>query len=140
MKLQRALMFAALATILGVASYSHACPGKDKKDSSVAKIDVDDAAQKAKSGKVIMVDANSKKVREKEGVVPGARLISNYREYKPSDLGAKKDDTLVFYCHSEACSAAPKAAAKASGSGFKVKVMDAGIVGWKKAGHPVKHI
>jgi len=57
-----------------------------------------------------------------------------------SEINADKKDTLVFYCHSEQCQAAPKAAEVAKNKGYTVRVMEAGILGWKKAGHAVKKI
>jgi rhodanese-related sulfurtransferase len=129
-----------LAT-LSTASYAVACPdGKHEKKAEVAKVTVQDAAKLHKQKKVIMVDANSDKTRKKMGFVPGARLLSSYDKFATSELKATKDDTLVFYCYSEKCSAAPKAARTASAKGFKVKVMAAGIVGWTKAGHAVKKL
>jgi hypothetical protein len=44
-------------------------------------------------------DANPEKVREKEGVIPGARLLSSSRSYDLSDLPGSKDSKLVFYSH-----------------------------------------
>jgi len=38
-------------------------------------------------------------VREKEGVIPGAKLLSSSRSYVLSDLPGPKDSKLVFYCH-----------------------------------------
>ena len=44
-------------------------------------------------------DANPPKVREKEGVIPGAKLLSSSRSYDLSNLPGSKDSKLVFYCH-----------------------------------------
>jgi len=44
-------------------------------------------------------DANPEMVREKEGVIPGAKLLSSSRSYVLSDLPGPKDSKLVFYCH-----------------------------------------
>ena len=136
------LIASAFALSLAFTSNVVACPDKDKTEQQSAdnSITVDDAAALAKDGKVIMVDANSEKTRKKLGVVPGARLLSSYSDFDVKELNAKKSDTLVFYCHSEACGAAPAAAKIAADKGFKVKVMKAGIVGWKKAGHAVAKV
>ena len=127
-----------VAATLSTASIASACPDSKHEKKEVAKVTVSDAAKLHKQEKIIMVDANSPKTRTKEGVVPGARILTSYSKFAKSELKASKDDTLVFYCHSEKCGAAPKAAMTARSMGFKAKVMDAGIVGWKKAGHAVK--
>ena len=125
---------------LSTASYAVACPDSKTEKKEVTKVTVASAAKLHKANKIIMVDANSPATRTKQGVVPGARLLTSYSKFAASELKASKDDTLVFYCYSEKCSAAPKAAMTAQSMGFKTKVMDAGIMGWKKAGHAVKKI
>ncbi len=111
-----------------------------KNDAEPANISVEAAAQAAKAGKVIMVDANSEKTRKSEGVVPGARLLSSSSGFDMSELKASKGDKLVFYCYNEQCGAAPAAAKMAKQNGYEAKVMHAGIVGWKKAGNKVDTI
>jgi hypothetical protein len=44
-------------------------------------------------------DANPSRVREKEGVIPGAKLLSSSRSYDLGELPGAKDSKLVFYCH-----------------------------------------
>ena len=128
----------AIAT-LTTATYAVACPKNDAKHAKaeVETMSVDQAATLHKQGKVIMVDANGADTRKKVGVVPGARLLSSYNKFDMKELKASKDDTLVFYCYNEMCSAAPSAAETARAKGFKTRVMDAGIMGWKKAGKPI---
>jgi len=109
--------------------------GKASTDISVA-----DAAKLSKAGKVVMIDANGDNVRKEQGVVPGARLLASYSEFNAESLKVSKSDTLVFYCYNQKCGAAPTAAKMARKQGFKAKVMHAGIIGWKKAGQPVKKI
>jgi rhodanese-related sulfurtransferase len=85
-------------------------------------------------------DANSADTRSRFGIVPGARLLSNYRDYDPAgELPADKGHPLVFYCHSERCSAAATAARKAIAAGYRrVSVLPAGIRGWSEAGRPIE--
>lgn len=46
-----------------------------------------------------IVDANHDRFRAREGVIPGAVLLSTYDEYDAAkDLPATKDTALVFYC------------------------------------------
>jgi rhodanese-related sulfurtransferase len=136
------LLASVIALGLALGGTATACPDKDKSEKQTAdtSISVDDAAEAKQKGEVVMVDANSDKTRKKLGVVPGAVLLTSYKDFDVKELNAKKSDTLVFYCHSESCGAAPAAAKIAKKKGFKVKVMHAGIVGWKKAGHAVKKI
>ena len=44
-------------------------------------------------------DADPPRVREKEGVIPGAKLLSSSSSYDIGDLPGAKDSKLVFYCH-----------------------------------------
>ena len=86
-----------------------------------------------------LCDANSEDTRRKLGVIPGAILLSSYRDYDPAaELPSDAASTLVFYCHSELCGAAADAARKAIATGYRdVWVMAPGIKGWAEAGHPV---
>jgi len=46
-----------------------------------------------------VLDANGPDLRVKEGVVPGAVLLSSYTTYDvEKELPARKDAPLVFYC------------------------------------------
>ena len=114
---------------------------KGESTSDIPGISVKQAAQLASTGKAIMVDANGSSTRKTQGVVPGARLLSSFQSFSSKELKAQKSDLLVFYCYNEHCGAAPAAATEAKKQGYKnVKVMHAGIIGWKKAGNPVAKI
>ncbi|HZY59963.1 MAG TPA: hypothetical protein VFE56_09380, partial [Candidatus Binataceae bacterium] len=58
-------------------------------------------AMRAKPGaKVVVYDANPPDVREEEGVIPSAHLLSSSGSYDvASELPADKSTPLVFYCH-----------------------------------------
>ena len=48
---------------------------------------------------VYLYDANLHKVREKYGIIPGARLLSSAGDYDVAkELPADKNAKLVFYC------------------------------------------
>ena len=98
------------------------------------------AAWQASRSDFALCDANAADTRERMGVIPGAILLTNYRDYDASaELPAEADHTLVFYCHSERCGAAADAARKAIAAGHRdVWVMAPGIKGWADAGHPVE--
>lgn len=104
---------------------------------------VDDLAQALKSDNPPSVyDANTKGVRRKDGVIPGARLLSNYKKYDVAkELPADKGKSLVFYCASTMCMASHGAAEKAIDNGYtNVSVMVDGIMGWRKAGQPTQSL
>jgi hypothetical protein len=44
------------------------------------------------------VDCNSDLARKRAGVVPGAILVSDHKEFAASELPADKNVKLVFYC------------------------------------------
>src|SRR5439155_6416995 len=50
-------------------------------------------------GAVTLLDANGSDFRTKEGVIPGAVLLSSYKAYDVErELPSRKDARLVFYC------------------------------------------
>ena len=64
-------------------------------------IHVDDltALLDAPSRAVTVLDANGPEVRVREGIIPGAVLLSNYKTYDvEKELPPRKDAPLVFYC------------------------------------------
>jgi hypothetical protein len=66
-----------------------------------ALIHVDDlvALQQSPDTKVTIVDANGAEFRAREGIVPGAVLLSGYKTYDVAkELPPRKDARLVFYC------------------------------------------
>jgi len=91
-----------------------------------------------KDAKVAVFDANNEDTRKKDGVIPGAKLLSDHKGYDVAKtLPSEKDTKLVFYCANEKCMASHKAAERAVGAGYKdVAVMSDGIQGWVKQGHP----
>jgi len=88
---------------------------------------------------LVLCDANSDETRRRMGVIPGALLLSSYRDYDPhAELPGDASRKLVFYCHSEMCGAAADAARKAIAAGYPdVSVLESGIRGWVAAGQPV---
>lgn len=133
------LVTLSLALAFGSVSYSGAavagedCEQQAKVEAKV--LQVAEVESLVKSKKAHVFDANGKATREKEGVVPGAKLLSSGQYDTAKELPAAKDAKLVFYCGNDKCRAADGAAARAKGAGYKdVNVMRAGIAGWKKAG------
>jgi rhodanese-related sulfurtransferase len=98
------------------------------------------ASWRARRTDLTLCDVNNADTRRRHGVIPGAVLLSNYRDYDPeSELPGDRDATLVFYCHSAYCGAAAEAARKALAAGYRdVWVLAPGITGWAEAGQPVE--
>jgi rhodanese-related sulfurtransferase len=84
-------------------------------------------------------DVNNQEVREKDGVIPGAKLLESSSKYDiAKELPPAKNSQLVFYCANTQCTASHKAAERAMEAGYNhVSVMSDGIQGWAKAGQPV---
>jgi rhodanese-related sulfurtransferase len=88
-------------------------------------------------GEVTPVDVNGADTRSEYGMVPGALLLGDDGS-TVATLGEDKARALVFYCGSERCGAAPRAAAAAVELGYtNVSVMKVGIRGWAAAGFDV---
>ena len=133
----------AFATTLTLAAFSFStgafagdseeCDCPDKKD-KISEINIEQVKKSKK--KLVFVDANGESTRVKEGVIPGALLLTSYRDFDvKKELPKDKEANLVFYCANTRCSASDLAATTAKKSGFKnVSVLKAGIMGWKKAG------
>ncbi len=104
-------------------------------------VEVDELAEwNARRADLTICDANNEKTRQRFGVIPGAVLLSSYRDYDPSaELPGDKAATLVFYCHSEMCGAAASAARKAVTAGYtNVYLLPAGIKGWADEGQSIE--
>ncbi len=86
--------------------------------------------------KAVPVDANSDYTRKEMGVIPGAALLTSSSKYDcDAELPKDKSTPLVFYCGNDHCSASDSAAARAMAAGHEnVKILRAGIAGWKDAG------
>ena len=109
----------------------------ETKEVSIKQASVDEVAKFVKERTATVVDANGSETRREYGVIPGAVLLSNHREYAMSELPASKTNKLVFYCGGTMCRASDKAASRALAAGYTdVSVLREGIKGWKSAGQP----
>jgi rhodanese-related sulfurtransferase len=71
-----------------------------------------------------------------EARIPGARHLDP-ETFLESDLPAERDRELVFYCSNPLCRRAPRAALRAKKMGHtNLRVLSAGITGWRSAGLP----
>jgi rhodanese-related sulfurtransferase len=102
---------------------------------------IDEVDHGLAAGDCQAVDANSDMTRKHMGTLPGAVLLTDSDNYKPTELPADKAKPLVFYCGGTECMASHGAANRAIALGYKnVKVMPGGISGWVKAGKKVQSI
>jgi rhodanese-related sulfurtransferase len=112
-------------------------PATETKQATIKESSVDEVAKFVKEKTATVVDANGADTRREYGVIPGAVLLSNHREYAMSELPASKSNKLVFYCGGTMCRASDKAASRALAAGYTdVSVLREGIKGWKSAGQP----
>lgn len=136
--MKRTLMTLALAALVLPAA-ALACDGEKHQASMDPKsVTVAELAGWTKAKKATPVDANGDKLRQSEGVIPGAILLTSSSQFDPAkELPKSKDEALVFYCASTKCGASHQAAKKAMEAGYtNVAVLPDGILGWKKAGQP----
>ena len=101
----------------------------------VADVAVEDVERLLTERKGLVFDVNGASTREKNGSVPGATLLGSSSDYPSTALPADKATTLVFYCANPRCMASHGAAKRAVSLGYTdVRVMSAGIAGWKQSG------
>ena len=127
----------ALTVALAAPAAVFACDGTENhaEANSPKKVTVAELAKLNSAKQATVLDANSNEFRAKNGVIPGAILLTSSSQFAVSELPAKKDAKLVFYCASEMCGASHGAAQKAVEAGYTdVAVLPDGLMGWKKAG------
>lgn len=129
----------AAALLVGTVSLAgcHSVTGTKRTGDAVKIVSVSDVAGFLKSKSAVVLDANGADTRQKYGVVPGAVLLSDHKDYPLSELPTEKSTKLVFYCGGIMCRASDAAADRAHGAGYTdVNVMRDGIKGWASAGQP----
>jgi rhodanese-related sulfurtransferase len=132
----------AFAVALSAAACSKSAKPDDTAALTAAEAKVDDHVSAADlqawvaSGACKPVDANGDGTRSHMGVIPGAILLSDYRQYDLAELPTDRSTRLVFYCANEECGASHTAAARAVLAGYRdVRLFKGGIAGWKNAGN-----
>ena len=130
--------FKALALTFALAAPAvYACDDVNHAEATTGprKVTVAQLAKLNSAKQATVLDANNNEFRAKNGIIPGAILLTSSSEFAVSELPAKKDTKLVFYCASEMCGASHGAAQKAAQAGYTdVSVLPDGLMGWKKAG------
>ena len=96
-----------------------------------------DLHARLREGTITVVDVNAAPSWARARV-PGALHAGVGAAFDASRLTADTAAPLVFYCSNPLCLKAPQAARRALGLGYTdVRVMSAGIAGWRAAGLPV---
>ncbi len=117
--------------LVATATFLMACASGRAADVSVGTVQ---QFVSAKPANVTIVDVNDDETRKEKGMVPGATKLSSYDKYAMNELPADKSSTIIFYCYNTLCPASGLAADRAIDAGYKdVRVMKAGIIGWKEA-------
>ncbi len=100
------------------------------------KVTIAELAKLQEKKAVTAVDANGAEFRTKNGVIPGAILLTSSSSFDTTkELPADKASSLVFYCANTKCSASEAAAKKAAQAGYtNVAILPDGLMGWKAAG------
>jgi hypothetical protein len=76
-----------------------ACASEPKEKFRLIELSELESMQKDARAPVTVLDANDTEFREKNGVIPGAKLLSSFDRYDiQKELPASKDAPLVFYC------------------------------------------
>lgn len=133
MKMMIMSVVAGLSLTLSTAAL--ACEGEGHTAAAPKSVTAKQLALLLKDKKAVPVDANGAETRSKNGVIPGATLLTSSSQYALTELPANKDANLVFYCASEKCGASHTAAERAMEAGYtNVATMPEGIKGWKKSG------
>ncbi len=132
------IAFACVALLGGCNSRPAPAPEKAAEASKATpERSVAEVATALKDKTVVAIDANNIETRQQYGVVPGAVLLSDHRDYALTELPSDKAKALVFYCGGTQCRASDAAASKAISAGYaNVSVMREGIKGWAGAGQP----
>jgi rhodanese-related sulfurtransferase len=130
-----------LALCLMGPSISLAGEGEKKEAPAKARfktVAVANAASLQKEKKAILLDANGENVRQRDGVIPGAVMLTSFNKYDVAkELPANKSSKLIFYCYNPQCLSSHEAAERAIDAGYTdVSIMPDGIIGWKSAGQP----
>lgn len=135
--MKRTLLSLVAAAAIAVPTVALACKGKD----NVVQLSVPEAKDLRDKKAATFVDANGTETRTKQGVIPGAVLLTSYAAFDAKELGADKSGKLLFYCANTQCSASHEAAKRAQEQGFtNVGVLTDGIKGWKDAGLPTQKL
>jgi hypothetical protein len=93
------MLFAAALAFAGIAGCAQSEADKTaKSESKVPHVTVDDLDKMLAAKEATPVDCNGDRTRKREGIVPGAIVISDEATFAATELPADKTAKLVFYC------------------------------------------
>jgi hypothetical protein len=91
-----------LGAVLALASISGCAKDKTesaaKAEENFPTMTVAEVDQAIQAKQAVAVDCNGDRTRKKNGVLPGAIVVSDEETYPASELPADKTTKLVFYC------------------------------------------
>jgi phosphoribosylformylglycinamidine (FGAM) synthase-like amidotransferase family enzyme len=96
----RTTLFACALAISAVAGCSKGDQAKteQKDEQKLATMTMDEVEAAITSGQAIAVDCNGDRTRKKDGILPGAIMVTDEEQYGASELPADKSRKLIFYC------------------------------------------
>ena len=99
----RKLLFAAALSFAALSGCSKSESGPDQTgakadQAKLPTMTVDEVDKALAAKQIVPVDCNTDATRKREGVLPGAILVTDDEGYAASELPADKTTKLVFYC------------------------------------------
>src|SRR5262245_28437090 len=98
----RKVLFAAALSLAAFAGCSKsdktAATSEAEAEANLPAMTVDEVDHAIAAKEAQAVDRNGDLARKRAGVVPGAILVSDHKEFAASELPADKNTKLVFYC------------------------------------------
>jgi phosphoribosylformylglycinamidine (FGAM) synthase-like amidotransferase family enzyme len=96
----RTTLFACALAISAVAGCSKGDQAKteQKDEQKLATMTMDEVEAAITSGQASAVDCNGDRTRKKDGILPGAIMVTDEEQYGASELPADKSRKLIFYC------------------------------------------
>lgn len=94
----RAVLLAAGMLVTAGGGCSTSSADKAVAEAKAPDMTVDELDKQLASHQATPVDCNGAGTRKRQGVIPGAILLSDEETFKDSELPADKSARLVFYC------------------------------------------
>jgi phosphoribosylformylglycinamidine (FGAM) synthase-like amidotransferase family enzyme len=96
----RTTLFACALAISAVAGCSKGdqAETEQKDEQKLATMTMDEVEAAITSGQATAVDCNGDRTRKKDGILPGAIMVTDEEQYGASELPADKSRKLIFYC------------------------------------------
>lgn len=90
------------ACLLAISAATGCSKGEDAKaeqaEAKLPTMTMDEVEAAITSNQATAVDCNGDRTRKKNGILPGAIMVTDEEEYGASELPADKSRKLIFYC------------------------------------------